>query len=187
MRASSPHHATIVNRSQLFAAATAIGVVGFLTLSPPAQARPMLPLNPPCSQYGFTGDVSLRQSNGALVSFSSAGPGASGRATATGTGGGPMQGTISGSVQGRYVDLTIRWDSGPIGHYTGLVGYSDDFAGGDTVDETNPGSTAHWDSTVPLGCITPPSRFVQNGPAPAAPPGIYSCAGKPQSETCPNN
>jgi hypothetical protein len=54
------------------------------------------------------------------------------------------QGSISGSVQGRYVDLTIRWDSGPIGHYTGLVDYNDDFAHGDTVDETNPDSKALW-------------------------------------------
>jgi hypothetical protein len=34
----------IVNRSQLFAAATALTAVAFLTVSPPAQAGPMLPL-----------------------------------------------------------------------------------------------------------------------------------------------
>src|SRR5216684_5454676 len=74
----------IVNRSQLLAAATAITAVGFLTVSPPAQAHPMLPLGPACSQYGFPGDFSLKQSNGPVVRFNATGPVASGTATATG-------------------------------------------------------------------------------------------------------
>ena len=53
-------HVTVVNRSQLFAAAAAISAVGFLTVPTPAQAHPMLPLAPPCSQYGFTGGYSIR-------------------------------------------------------------------------------------------------------------------------------
>jgi len=44
---------TSVNRSPLFAAATAITAAGFLTLAPPAQAHPMLPfpLAPACRAF----------------------------------------------------------------------------------------------------------------------------------------
>jgi hypothetical protein len=68
---------TIVNRSQLLAAATAITAVGFLTLSPPAQAHPMLPLPlaPACSQWGFPGLFALKQTAlGQTVSFNATGP-----------------------------------------------------------------------------------------------------------------
>ena len=65
-----------LNMSRLFAAATAITAVGFLTVAPPAQAHPMLPfpLAPPCSQWGFPGKFSLKQSNGDTVRFNPTGP-----------------------------------------------------------------------------------------------------------------
>jgi hypothetical protein len=102
-------HAIIVNRSQLLAAATALTAVGlFLTGSPPAQAHPILPPGPPCSQYGFDGVFTLQQSNGAVVRFNSTGPDASGMAVATGTEGvDSLTGPVSGGVQGRNVDFTI--------------------------------------------------------------------------------
>ncbi|HEX2286939.1 MAG TPA: hypothetical protein VHI10_19305 [Mycobacterium sp.] len=146
----------------LFVAAPLAGAL--LSVPAPAQADPMLPLAPACDQYGFTGDVQLRQSNGWNVSFSSTGPVASGPATATGPGGAKMHGTISGGIQGRNVDLTIRWDNGPRGHYTGTVG-NDVHLSGNSVDEANPGSTATYRSTFPIGCITPAA-----GPAPQKPP-----------------
>jgi hypothetical protein len=145
---------TITNKSQLFAAATAVGALGFLTAPAPAQADPMFPLAPPCDQYGFTGDVQLRQSNGWNVTFSSVGAVASGPAEATGPDGAKMHGTISGGITGRNVDLTIRWDNGPRGRYTGSVD-DDVHLRGESVDEVNPSSKAFYRSTFPIGCITP--------------------------------
>jgi hypothetical protein len=146
-------HVTILNRSQLFAAAaTAISAVGFLTVSPPAQAHPMLPLAPGCSQYGFPGNFSLRQSNGDVVRFNSTGPVARGPATATGGSNGPLHGSVSGGIQGNNVDFHIRWSANSVGHYMGYVG-NDGFAQGDTNDEKGPAS-ASWHSQVPLVCST---------------------------------
>lgn len=165
----------IVNKSPLFAAATAISAVGFLTAPAPAQAVPMLPLAPASTGCTFGGDFALQQSNGARVSFSSTGPAASGRALATGTGAGQMHGNVSGSINGRQLDFTIRWDNGPRGHYTGDVSEFDDFAHGTTVDEANPDLKATWDSTVPLVCIAPglgdtPIRDLPTGPTLVNPP-----------------
>jgi hypothetical protein len=176
---------TIVNRSQLFAAATAISAVGFLTVPAPAQAHPMFPLAPACSQYGFNGVFTLKQSNGAVVRFNSTGPVASGTAVATGIGDsyGSMQGPVSGGVQGDKLDFTIRWGVDPpqIGHYTGSVG-NDGFAHGNTYDEVGI-AAAQWDSTVPLVCSTPaaPPPAPASAPAPAqqpAPPDAQTAAAR---------
>ena len=148
---------TIVNKSQVFAAATAISAVGLLVVPVPAQAEPTFPLAPACSQYKFIGDFALNQSNGYRVEFPSQGPAASGRATATGGDGSQMFGNVSGGIQGRNVDFTIRWDGGGAqGHYTGFIGDDDFVHGGSTVDEKTPSSKASWDSTVPFGCADAP-------------------------------
>lgn len=155
-------HVTIVKRRPFIAAATALTAVGVLTLSPPAQAHPILP---PCSQWGFPGDFSLKQSNGDTVEFSATGPVIGGFPSASATGGinGPFQssGGVGGGVKGSHVDFGILWslgDPGPgsSGRYTGVVGY-DGFAHGRTWDERAPGPivAAHWDSLVPFVCITP--------------------------------
>jgi hypothetical protein len=152
-------HVIIVNRSQLLAAATAISaVVGFLTVPPPAQAHPILP---PCSQWGFPGDFLLKQANGDTVEFNATGPVVDAEsASATGGINGPLQAHgVGGAIKGSHVDFEILWslgDPGPgsAGRYTGVVGY-DGFAHGYTYDEKSPGPGAHWDSLVPLVCITP--------------------------------
>jgi len=158
-------HVMLVNGSQLLAAATAIGAVGFLTVSPPAQAHPMFPLGPACSQYGFPGVFTLKQSNGDTVRFNSTGLAASGPATATGGSNGPLQGSVSGGIQADKLDFKVTWGPNSVGDYTGSVG-GDGFAHGDTSDEyqpfigvfdstaSAPNGVAHWDSTVPLMCIT---------------------------------
>jgi hypothetical protein len=166
-------HITIVNRSQLVAAATAITAVVLLTLSPPAQAHPVLPLAPACDQYRFNGNFSLKQANGDTVVFSSIGTYASGNATATGGSHGPLRGEIiNGGITLRYVGFQIRWSANSLGDYTGGVG-DDGFVHGNTHDvygdynsdgNWSP-SVAHWDSTVPLVCDTPAAP-----PAPAAAP-----------------
>lgn len=164
--------------------ATAIGAMGFLTAPVPAQAHPMLPfpLAPACSQWGFPGNFSLKQSNGDTVTFNATGPVASGPAQATGGTNGSFGGEVSGGIQGDKLDLRINWgvvnNQNSQGHYTGTVG-NDGIAHGDTHDEfgnagdgsggsfsTMGGPSAHWDSTVPLVCSTPAAAPV----APAAPP-----------------
>jgi hypothetical protein len=149
--------------AQVLAAATAITAAGFLTGPTPAQAHPMLPLAPPCSQYGFNGDFSIRQDNGWQTFFTATGPSAgTGRAVTI------YQDNVTkdkgnvtgGGIQGRNVDVTIRFDAaGPI-RYTGTVGndgfvHGGQFAGG------------HWDSiNGPLACNDP----VAPPPAPAPQP-----------------
>jgi hypothetical protein len=153
---------TTVTSPQLLAAAAAITAVGFLTLSPPAQAHPMLPLAPACSQWGFPGNFSLKQSNGDIVQFNATGPVISGVPTASASGGinGPLQGGgVGGGVKGNHVDFEILWslgDPGPgsVGRYIGVVG-NDGFAHGSTYDEKSPGPGARWLSLVPFVCTTP--------------------------------
>jgi hypothetical protein len=138
-----------------------------LTVPAPAQADP-------CTQYGFIGDVAIRQSNGYRLEFSSTGPAATGRATATGANGATMGGNISGSIAGRNVDFTIRWDGGAgQGHYTGKIGNDDFVYGGKTVDESNPASRASWESTVPFVCLAPPAAPAPI-PTPTGPPPEFT-------------
>jgi hypothetical protein len=154
---------TIVTRPQLFFVATAFIAVGILALSPIAQARPMLPLAPACSQWGFPGNFSLKQSNGDTVQFNATGPTITGFPGASATGGinGPFQsgGGVGGGIKGNHVDFEILWslgDPGPgsVGRYIGTVG-SDGFAHGSTYDEKSPGPGARWLSLVPFVCTTP--------------------------------
>jgi hypothetical protein len=62
-----------------------------------------------------------------------------------------MHGSVSGGVNGRSVDFTINWDSGPRGHYTGVVD-QDGFASGTSTDLTNGNSTG-WHATGRLVCL----------------------------------
>jgi hypothetical protein len=171
----------IANRSQFVALATAMTAMGFLTVSPPAQASPTfpLPLGPSCNQWGFPGVFTLQQTNGDTVRFNATGPVASGLAAAETPNGG-LRGPVSGGVKGDKLDFTISWDNAlprAIGHYTATVG-DDGFAHGETHDQLSPAS-ALWDSTVPLVCTTPAAS--QSAPAadpaaPAAPPAATATA-----------
>jgi len=168
---------TVLIRTQMFAAATAMSAAGLLIVSPPAQARPMLPvpLAPACSQWGFPGNFSLKQSTGDTVRFNSTGPVASGPAHATGGINGAFDGIVTGGITGDKVNFVIDWGiiygnqtSPSRGRYTGLVG-TDGFAHGDSFDESG-GASAQWDSLVPLACTTP----APPPPAPAPPPAPVS-------------
>jgi hypothetical protein len=163
-------HHPIVNRSR-FAAATAISAVGLLMIPTPARAGPMLPLAPPCSQFGFTGGFSIRQANGFQVFFSSTGPVAAGKAVAVGADNvTKLAGPVSGGIKGRNVDFTIRWDGGGSGIYTGTVG-DDGLVHGNTrhdavrIDSGSAPAPSRWDSTSPLGCLDlPPMTTTTTGP-----------------------
>jgi len=155
---------TIANRSELFAAATAVSAVGLLGLSAPAHAGPMFPLAPPCSQWGFPGQFSLYQSNGYTVQFPATGPTVHGfvPATAANVDGEMGANGVDGIIQGSRIDFTILWHlgnpgPGSEGRYLGKVG-KDGFAHGSTWDTYQPAGLdlpTHWDATVPLACITP--------------------------------
>jgi hypothetical protein len=140
------------------AAATAIGAVGFFTVPAPAQAAPLapLPLAPACDSYGFNpgGNYGIRQDNGWGVDISGNGPTAAGDANAHGDSGATMHGSVSGGVNGRSVDVTINWDSGPRGHFTGVVD-EDGFATGTSTDLTSGNSTG-WHAIGRLVCLTAP-------------------------------
>ena len=149
-------HVSIGSKSGLLCAATGFVAAGLLSVPTLAWARPPVPLDPVCDRYQFIGDYSLRQANGFIVQFRSTGPSASGSASALDSSGKTaMTGTVSGGIiNGTRIDFTIRWGSGPRGHYTGEID-GDGFARGTTVDEANPGPITNWGATVPLGCATP--------------------------------
>jgi hypothetical protein len=156
-------HLSIGNKSGLLSAATALGAA--VLLPPLAEARPPVPLDPVCDRYQFIGDYSLRQANGFIVQFRSTGPSASGGATALDSSGKTaMTGTVSGGIDRTRIDFTIRWGSGPRGHYTGEID-GDGFARGTTVDEANHGPMTNWGATVPLGCATPAPTGPRPGPS----------------------
>jgi len=52
-------------------------------------------------------------------------------------------GACSGSVRGDEFLVTVNWDNGPRGRYSGRRGLDDRLAG-DTVDMANPTSRATW-------------------------------------------
>jgi hypothetical protein len=163
-------HVTIVNRSQLFAAATAISALGLLTIPTPAQAGPMLPLAPLCHQYQFPGNITLRQDNGEVVLFSSYGFEARGVAMATGANGHQAQGTVSGGMNGlKDVDFTIHYNDAVGGqiHYTGTVSDDGYVHGGAQTGQLS--GSGHWDLTErPLGCVVDPAPAPAQQPAPPA-------------------
>src|SRR2546421_429755 len=118
---------TTVNKSQLFAAVTAISAVGFLIVPASAQAFPTLP---PCSQWGFPGRFSLYQSTGDTVSFTATGPTVDGFIPVSAENFDrtmyASQG-IDGGITGDHVDFSILWTlgnpgRGSEGRYQGTVG-----------------------------------------------------------------
>jgi hypothetical protein len=157
---------SIVNGSRLFAAATAISAVGFLTVPAPARA------DAACTQYQFMGVFDL-VANGYSVHFLSRGRDATGPVDLYKQG--PtmplvMRGTVSGGIQGRHLDFTIVWDGGAKGHYWGDVAAVDDYVrGGQSIDEGGPGSSASWHSQNPLGCVLRPPLGVDQD-LPISPP-----------------
>lgn len=178
-------HVNIGSESGALGAATVFVAAALLSAPTLAGARPPVPLDPVCDRYQFIGDYSLRQANGFTVLFRSNGPNAGGSATALDSSGKTaMTGTVSGGINGTRIDFTIRWSSGPRGHYTGDIN-GDGFARGTTVDEANPGPITNWGATVPLGCATPqptgPRPGPSNGPilAPTTTPQAPSAGPKP--------
>jgi hypothetical protein len=159
------------------AAATAIGALGYLTVPAIAQAYPMVPLAPACTQYGFDGEFAMRGlgqvgAGGWTVTITSTGSTASGSALAVFDDGGTVYGTVSGGIRGRTVDLTVTWNNKPNNVWTFVGAVEDDGL-------VHNGGPSYWTSSRPLTCqdldtkinklpggiITAPAD-----PAPQAPP-----------------
>jgi hypothetical protein len=178
-------HLSIASKSGLLGAATALGAAVLLPGLALAGARPPAPLSPSCDQFQFTGNYSLHQSNGFTVQFTSTGTSAGGGAKALDSSGKTaLTGTVSGGISRTHIDFTIRWDSGPRGHYTGNIN-ADGIASGSTEDEAHPGSRADWNATVPLGCATPISTGPRPGPTNGpilAPTDAPSAAPSPRAQ-----
>jgi hypothetical protein len=149
-------------------AAAAISAVGVLALPAPAQAAPMIPLAPACNQYGFNGSFGLAQTNNYQMWFNSTGTTAQGRALSLPVNGNQASrdsGDITGGVEGRNLNLSVRWDNGSNGIYSGTVG-DDGIARGTGYDQTHPESRTSWESTKPLDCIVPATAPADTPPPP---------------------
>ena len=169
-------HASPVNRSQLFAATTAIIAAGFLVVPTPAQADPMLPLAPACNQYGFAGSFGLRQDNGYGVNFGARGTTVAGPAAAHGISGDELVGRVTGGITGRKIDFTIRWNGGSSAHYFGDIANDGSVLRGVTIDQSNANSE-FWTANYPLRCMDAPAAPAPApAPVPAPPPASPAAA-----------
>jgi hypothetical protein len=138
--------------------ATAITAVGFLTVPTPARAGPMLPLAPACSQYAFNGDFGIALStNWTTVIASLHGQAAGGRAVTVNQNNRNSKnlGYASGGIQGRNVDIRIKYDDPivPPDHFMGTVG-DDARVHGGTLEGAAAG--VNWDSSGSLNCLDAP-------------------------------
>lgn len=145
---------TIVNKSQLFVAAAAIGAAGFVAVpAAHADVTCTVPGEYLYLNQGPRPDIGFGHQAEVIVNANGATLGPGGMATV-----GPelaTYGNASGSIQGRTIDFTITWDDTRTqAHFTGTVG-DDGIAHGISTGESvpinlwNPGP---WDSQGPLNC-----------------------------------
>ena len=197
---------TTKQKKAFTALATATAALGLLTGPALAQATPTASTG--CTQWQFMGNFAFNQSNGYSVSFPATGttvgetPDANGRIP----GGDPprtataMPGGNTGVVSGRIyndgtpnvksgIQFRIFWPggnlgAGTVGSYSGSVD-DNGFAHGHTTDISN-NLYASWDSTVPLGCVTPAAPATRPTPPPAPPlPGTDPKPNHPVPVTAP--
>src|SRR5262249_46469540 len=107
-----------------------------------------------CARWDLSGRFSIRQSNGFTVNFDLI-------QTGSGLQGSADYGSTRGDVSGQFssfdeFEMTVRWDNGAIGGYTGSITPSFSFGrieGGEiagiTVDQIHRGSRASWSDKVP--------------------------------------
>jgi hypothetical protein len=120
-----------------------------LLLAPPAQAEE-------CDQYMFPSLVVINQSNGYRIEFS--GDGGPLKNVVTGervTAFNNQQavantGAVSGNIDNRAVFLTVTWDNGTVGQYTGSVD-NKRIARGQT---SGGGGSANWNMRSRVPCLT---------------------------------
>jgi hypothetical protein len=143
--------ATILNRSLLLAAATAITALGFVAGAPQSQAAPTH-----CSQYAFNGDFMIQGANIGEVRVSPVpGTNFAGEAFTIADDGRGVRGFVrDGGIKGRDINFTISWieESDPRWTFNGTVG-DDGLVYRGLMH--GPGFMSLWDSTTPLACNDP--------------------------------
>ncbi|MEO3757997.1 hypothetical protein ABGB19_06875 [Mycobacterium sp. B14F4] len=147
---------------RLFAAATATGLIGFLAVSPSAQAYPFAS---GCDKYAFNGEFRARGNNW-TVTFNSNGEYASGPAVVRFDDGGQVSGhVVSGRILGTAIDFNILWHDKPNNNWYFRGDVRDGNAQGSQSTQFR-GQGTNWLGQTPLACATPP-------PAPSGPvPGL---------------
>ncbi|MDX1884175.1 hypothetical protein [Mycolicibacterium sp. 120270] len=138
-----------VHKYHMLGVAVALSVAA--SLMAPAHADRMLPLAPPCATYVYPEGFAIQQADGWRVDFKGNGPFPDGDATAT-KGGQTMYGVASGGIEGRHVDFTVQWSTGPVGQYTGDIDESG-IAHGTGFDEAHPTSSSTWNSLTAFECV----------------------------------
>jgi uncharacterized protein YkwD len=77
-----------------------------------------------------------------------------------------VDGSVDGTITGDSLDVTVYWDDGGVGGYTGRIGPTGRMTG-TTVDKNNPSNVATWYSDQPFKCLTsaaPPVAVTPPGP-----------------------
>jgi hypothetical protein len=128
-----------------------------------------------CSQWDASGDITLRQANGARPFFTLQQSGSELRGSAMYTittpecieraTCEPTRGEVTGSIKGDSFEVTARWENGSVGVYRGGVDSNGGMEGA-TYDRSHPESASSWYSERPLNCST----SVQAPAAPSPPP-----------------
>jgi hypothetical protein len=105
-----------------------------------------------CQQWSADGVFKIRQDNGFRVTFvlSQRDEDISGIANYSG-GGGNVEGFIT---SGGRLNLTVNWNNGSVGVYTGFVDDHGDVQDGRTYDRTHPESWSTWRNTTSLTCVS---------------------------------
>jgi hypothetical protein len=158
--------------SQLFAAATVISAVGFLTVPAPAQADRMLPLAPACASFEFTNArIDMWQDNGVLATVQGYGT----QVGNTGQYNIPGQteatyGNPTGGIMGRAVNMIVSWTKGPgAGGSTQYRGQIDDNGYVSGTSDNLKGDISNWKTHEALKCV-PPAAPAPPPPPPPPPP-----------------
>jgi hypothetical protein len=144
--------ANIFDRSLLFAAATEMIALGFVTGAAPAQAAPEA-----CSQYAFNGQQFLISGAniGEVVVDAGTGTTIVGEASTFGDDGRAVRGWVrDGGIQGRDINFSISWiePSDTVWTFKGTV--ADDGLVHRGLMH-GPGFMGLWDSSSPLACNDP--------------------------------
>jgi len=173
--------AVAVRRGAIVRVAAAGALLAGLPLlaAAPAQARPPFPLAPACETYTFSkSEINLIEdpviSRGVVVRTIGANVAGRGYYIDPGTDGRRNEGSFTGGIRGRTIDITAKWDSnGAISHYTGQVNDDGSVTGtmtggavGNDWQNDRWHSGMHW-----LACATVAAPMPRL-PAPPPPPPV---------------
>lgn len=161
---------------------------GLAVAAAPAHAVPLVPLAPPCTQWGFpVGGNGFKNNLGQSLLFQAGGKTVTQAAASwTGPSGTNGSGYLNGSVSGSGLNFTWQGDGGPPNFKGGatitFVGtVNNDGSAGGTVSYSD-GGPGSFTSTKPMTCIDAPpqQQQQQDPPKPAdAPPPVYTNAISP--------